>query len=253
MPSPLKDVQNDFTSSCFGEVNAAFASSVAGGGKLTPAEAVEVYRSGYPARLSEALGETFEACWRMLGDEAFLEACRVYARSVPSTSHNLSDYGKSFPDFLLSRFNGEAPFIGDLGRLEWSFKEIFHAAPHAGLTASDLSVAVKENSVLIFGSALNLLSFSHSVHGLWKRDRRDASPLKRSDYEGRQQVLLYKSGGAPVFSRTLAAPEASALRSLLRGLPLSDALAAAKGLDERSARNLFSFLSEAGIVTGVQA
>ena len=252
MPSPLKLLQSRFVSSAFGEVNAALVSSITGGGKLTPAEAVGVYRNGYPARLSEALGETFEACWRMLGDEDFLEACRVYARKVPSASYNLSDYGEGFPKFLQSRFKKSAPFIGDLAKLEWSFKELFHAAPHAGLPPKSLAVAVKNNSVLIFGSAVYLLSFNHRAHDLWKRDRQNSAPLNREDWVGRQQVLLYKSGGTAVFSRIIAAPEASALRSLKQGRPLSVALAAAKGLNAAAARNLFSFISEAGLVTEVR-
>lgn len=252
MPSPLELLQRRFTASAIGEADGDFVASVHGGGKLSAAEAVDVYRGGYPARMTEALGETFEACWRILGDEAFLMACRVYARSTPSKSHNLSDYGSSFPDFLLARFRGEAPFIGDLARLEWSFKELFHAAPHAGLAPVNLSVAVKNDSILIFGSAVVFLSFAHSVHGLWKRDRSDDAPLNPSDWEGRQQVLLYKSGGTPVFSRVLAAPEASVLRLLYEGLPLADALARAKGLDEAAARDLFSFISEAGLVTEVR-
>jgi hypothetical protein len=241
-----------FTCSAIGVADPAFVGSVKGGGKLSPAEAVEVYRAGYPARISEALGETFEACWRMLGDEAFLEACRVYARSTPSISPNLSDYGSSFPDFLLKRFKKEAPFIGDLARLEWGFKELFHAKAHAGLAPVNLSVAVKKDSVLIFGSAMSLLSFKHSVHGLWKRDRSNNTPLSRSDWTGREEVLLYKSGGTPVFSRVLAAPGASALRSLLAGNPLAESLANAKGLTEASARELFSFISDAGLITEVR-
>lgn len=252
MPSPLKVLQQQFTTSAIDEVDSAFVAAIEGGGKLTSMEAVEVYRNGYPARISEALGETFEACWRMLGDEDFLEACRVYARSTPSASYNLSDYGSSFPSFLLKRFKKDAPFIGDLAKLEWSFKELFHAAPHAGLTPKNLSVVVKEDSVLVFGSAVIFLSFTHKVHGLWKRDRSDDAPLNRSDWEGIQQALLYKSGGTQVFSRTLAAPEASALRSLYEGRPLSQALAAAKGLDEAAARHLFSFISEAGIIVEVR-
>lgn len=251
MPS-LKLLQKRFISSAFGAVNAAFVRSVSGGGKLSPAEAVEVYRSGYPARLSEALGETFEACWRTLGDEAFLKACRVYARSVPSTSYNLSDYGKGFPGFLLKRFRDEAPFIADLATLEWSFKELFHRAPHAVLSPQALARSVKKDSVLVFGSAMKLLSFKHSVHALWTRDRSDATPLSRSDWEGRQQVLLYKSGGTPVFSHILAAPEASAFRSLMKGRPLNESLAAARGLNEAAAQLLFSFISTAGLVAEVR-
>lgn len=252
MASPLECLQRQFTASAIDEVDPALVAAVRGGGKLSAADAVEVYRGGYPARMTEALGETFEACWRVLGDDDFLEACRVYARSVPSISHNLSDYGSSFPEFLLKRFKNSAPFIRDLAKLEWSFKELFHAAPHAGLTPKNLSVAVKNDSVLIFGSAIKLLSFNHQVHGLWKRDRTNDAPLNRSDWEGVQQALLYKSGGTPVFSHILAAPEASAFQSLYEGRPLDEALAAAEGLDEAAARNLFAFISEAGLVTAVR-
>ncbi len=252
MPSPLRRLQSQFTASAIGDADGDFVAAVHGGGRLSPLEAVEVYRAGYPARMSEALGETFEACWRILGDEDFLEACKIYSRTVASASHNLSDYGASFPEFLLARFKEHAPFIGDLARLEWSFKELFHAAAHAGLTPANLSVAVKNDSVLIFGSAVKLLSFTYKVHDLWKRDRNDDAPLTRSDWEGRQQALLYKSGGTPVLSRLLAAPEASAFKSLYEGRPLADALADAKGLDEAAARNLFSFISEAGLVASVQ-
>lgn len=253
MPSPLELLQQQFTRSAIGEADPAFARAVKGGGSLTSAEAVEVYRAGFPARISEALGETFVACWRILGDEDFLMACRVYARSTPSNSHNLSDYGSSFPEFLLSRFQKDAPFIGDLAHLEWCFKELFHAKAHAGLTPANLSVAVKNSSVLIFGSAMKLLSFNHAVHALWKRDRSDDTPLIRSDWESPQQVLLYKSGGTPVFSRILAAPEASAFQSLFAGVRLDEALAAAEGMDEAAAHRLFSFISGAGLVTEVRS
>jgi len=252
MPSPLELLQKQFTSSVIGEADPALVVQVRGGGALTPAEAVEIYRRGYPARMSEALGETFEACWRVLGDEDFLKACEEYSRSVKSISHNLSDYGHLFPEFLQARFHADAPFIGSLATFEWAFKEIFHAAPHTPLSPSDLAREVKDNSVLIFGPSVKLLPLTHSVVEIWKRDRSDGAPLIRSQWDAPQGALLYKSGGTPVFSRVIAAPEASALRSLMAQQPLSEALAAASGLTEAAARNLFSFLSEAGLIVAVR-
>lgn len=252
MPSSLKALQKGFTDSAFGGITAAFASSVTGGGKLTPAEAVGVYREGYPARMAEALGETFEACWRVLGDEDFLEACKIYSRATPSVSHNLSDYGSSFPEFLHKRFKKQAPFIKDLAVLEWSFKEVFHAAAGAVLPPGHLAVAVKDNSVLVFSTAVRLLHLDNSVHAVWKRDRGDSTPLIPSDWKGSQQVLLYRSGGTTVFSSVIAAPEASTLKSLLDGRSVGEALAASKGLNEAAARNLFSFISSSGLITEVR-
>lgn len=251
MVSPLSILQQQLTKSAIGAADPALVGQVRGGGELTSAEAVAVYREGYAARMTEALGETFEACWRVLGDEEFLEACKEYCRSVPSKSHNLSDYGFSFPIFLLNRFRAQAPFIGDLARLEWAYKELFHAAPHTALTAEQLSVAVKENSVLIFGSAVKSLSFDFSVVDIWRRDRSDATPLSRSDWEGPQDALLYKSGGTQVFSRILAAPEASVVNLILNGISLDNTLASSS-LDESAARNFFSFISQAGLIVEVR-
>ena len=252
MPSPLEALQKAFTASVIGDADPGFVAAVEGGGKLTSAEAVEGYRNAYPARMTEALGETFEACWRVLGDEDFLEACRVYARSTPSASYNLSDYGSSFPEYLKERFGGDAPFIGDLGRLEWEFKNIFHAEPHAGLAPPVLSAAVKGNSVLVFGAAAVLLSFDHKVHDLWKRDRDNSALLERADWEGAQHALLYKNEGSAVLSRVLSARDAAALNFLREGRPLGEALAAVEGLDEEAVHDLFSFIAAAGLVTEVR-
>lgn len=253
MPRPLAEAQRDFVAAALArEGGEAFASTVTGGGRLTPAAAVEVYRRAYPARLSEALGETFEACWRVLGDRAFLAACADYAREVPSVSADLADYGRGFPEFLLARHGGDAPFIADLGRLEWEFKELFHAAPHAGLAPGALAAKAGPRSVLVLGGAFRLFSFAHRIAAIRRRDRGDETPLAPADWEGREDLALYKNGTSEVFLRALTAPQAAALRALAGGTPLEDALAGAAGLDEAGAAELFAFLAEARAVTEVR-
>ena len=39
----------------------------------TAASALEVYRRAYVARLTEALGDTYEAVWSVLGDDVFFD------------------------------------------------------------------------------------------------------------------------------------------------------------------------------------
>lgn len=253
MPRPLAEAQRDFVAAAFAPEGAAgFAASVTGGGRLSPAAAVEVYRRAYPARMSEALGETFEACWRVLGDEAFLAACADYARATPSASADLADYGRTFPEFLLARHGADAPFIADLARLEWEFKELFHAAPHAGLPPEALAAKAGPGSVLALGGAFRLFSFSHRVSALRRRDRADATPLAPAEWEGREDLVLYKDGTNEVYSRAVTAPQAAALRALSAGTPLEDALAGAAGLDEAGAGELFSFLAAARAVVEVR-
>jgi hypothetical protein len=247
--SPLERLQRRFVRSATFAADPEFVAGVEGGGRLTAAEAVDVYRGAYPARLTEALGETFEACWRVLGDEGFFAAARGYIARTPSRSYNLSDYGESFPEFLESRPEAEAaPFLGDLARLEWTVKELFHAKAHAGLSAAALAAAAGPRSVLRFGGAVRLLALGHRVHAIWTRDRSNDAPLDEADWTGAERLVLYKKEGNRIFSRPLSGPEHAALSALAAGRALEDALASAEGLDAAAARELFAFVAESGIV-----
>jgi hypothetical protein len=249
----LEALQRRFVRSVTFLTDADLVAAVTGGGKLTAEQAVNVYRDGYPARLSEALGETFEGCWRVLGDDAFLAAARDFIARTPSASYNLSDYGASFPEFLESRADAEdAPFLGDLARYEWAFKELFHAKAHALLAPAVLAAKARPDAVLRLGGAVRLLSLRHRVYGLWRRDRSDDTPLTNSDWEGAERLVLYKKEGNPIFVRALTGPEHAALSALAAGRPLESALASAEGLDAAGARELFAFVAESGIVTEVR-
>jgi hypothetical protein len=226
--------------------------AVTGGGKLTPADAVEVYRSAYPARLTEALGETYETCWRVLGDEGFFAAARGYIARNPSRSHNLSDYGEAFPEFLESLpIAQRAPYLGDLARLAWTFKELFHAHPHAGLEPAVLAAKARPESILRFGPALRLLALNYRVYGIFRRDNADDTPIADADWTGVQRLMLYKKSDNPIHVRELTVPEFSALSGLAAGRPVREALAGADGLDEAGAAELFGFLAASGLVTAI--
>jgi len=254
--SPLERLQRGFVRSVTFAADPAFVAAVAGGGRLSAAEAVDVYRSGYPVRLTELLGETYEACWRVLGDEDFFAVARAYIARTPSRSHNLSDYGASFPEFLEASAasllpDSEIPFLADLARLEWAYKELFHARAHEGLEPAALAAAAGPGSVLRLGAAVALLALGHSVHGIWRRDRADDAPLKASDWGGAQRLLLYKRGANPIFVRELSAPEHAALSALAARRPLGEALESS-GLDEEGARELFAFVADARLVAALE-
>jgi hypothetical protein len=251
--SSLDALQRRFTRSITFMADSELVASVTGGGALSAAESVEVYRGGYPARLTEALGETYETCWRVLGDEGFFAAARGFIARFPSRSHNLSDYGAEFPEFLESLpAADDAPYLGDLARFAWAFKELFHARPHAGLDPVVLAAKARPEAVLRFGSALRLLALRHRVYGIFRRDPADDSPIRKSAWKGEGRLILYKKEGNQIYVRELAAPEHAALTALAAGRPLADALAGAPGLDAAGAGELFAFVSASGIVTGVE-
>ncbi len=111
-------------------------------GSLQPKEALEVYRQGYPARLFEALGETYETLWKVLGDEDFEALCLDYISLHPSSSPNLTDYGEDFSKYLLQKKEifEESVLLSDLAHFEWEFKECFHSAFESPLV--ELSSAI---------------------------------------------------------------------------------------------------------------
>jgi hypothetical protein len=251
--SPLESLQRRFTRSITFLADPEFVASVTGGGELSAAEAVDVYRGGYPARLTEALGETYEICWRVLGDEGFFAAARAYIARFPSRSHNLSDYGAEFPEFLESLpVAKDAPYLGDLARYAWAFKELFHARPHESLDPKVLAAKARPDAVFRVGSAARLLALRHRVYGLFRRDLGDDSPIEESVWRGDERLILYKKEGNPIYVRELTAAEHSALAALAAGRPLAEALAGAEGLDAEGAQELFGFVAESGIVTGVE-
>jgi hypothetical protein len=210
---------------------------------------VEVYRRAYPARMSEALGETYEACWRALGDEDFLAACAEYARRSPSRSHDLGDYGRTFPSFLSRRFGEIAPWIADLGRLCWEFARLFHEKTQRGLSAAELAASIRPSSRLRLVASRRRLSLRHSVHGIWSRDRCDDTPIRREEWAGPQRLLLYKPGGDDIYVRVLTRAEDACLSALEAGAALGEA---AGKLSADQARGFFEFLGGRGLVASIR-
>lgn len=248
MPSALEALQRRFVAAVM-DGDGALAGAVTGGGRLTPEGAVAVYRRAYPARMTEALGETYRRCWRVLGDDDFFAACAAFIPTERSASGNLSDYGRSFPEFLESWEGARhAPFLGDLARLEWAFKGLFHAKAHEGLSPGELAAGARPGSVFVFGEATALLALEHRVHAVWTRELEDDTPLEPGSRRGREELFLYKKDGR-VWSRALTAPEAQALRALRAGRPLEQALAGAAGLDAEGVSALFRDLAESRAVT----
>ena len=251
--SPLESLQRRFVRSVVSRPDPGLVDAVTGGGALAAVEAVEVYRRGYPARLTEALGETYETCWRVLGDEAFLAAAHAFIAGSPSRTHNLSDYGAGFPDFLESLPAArDAPYLGELARYAWAFKELFHARPHVNLDPAVLAAKARPEAVLRFGSAVRLLDLRHRVYGIFRRDNDDDSPIEETAWKGSERLILYKKEGNHIFVRELAAPQHAALAALAAGRPLAEALESAEGLDAGGAQELFGFVAESCVVSGVE-
>jgi hypothetical protein len=221
------------------------------GGVLDTARAFGVYRRGYYARLTEALGETYAAVWRVLGDADFFESCEAYIGAHPSQTCNLSHYGAEFPEFAARRFP-EYPFLSDLARFEWRFLEIFHgpAEPPFDL-ASALAGSDPETTGLVFAAACSACESEWAIYRIWKL-RDDPAPELAISWEGPERLFVYRRAGQ-IHVREFADEGAfRLLRLLLKGASIASAIQQAEISGAATVRDLFQFIGESGAIVGLR-
>lgn len=244
----LKDLQISFVNAItHKQIADSFAEEVIPGGKLESAKSsLSVYQNGYPARLSEALGETYEGVWSVLGDHEFITLCQIFSSQFYSRSYNLSDYDERFSIFLekQERLLEDFPFLPELARFEWAFHEVFHEAPDqvTSLLQDELE-KVNETSTFDFLSSLRFFAFEYSSYSIWKSRQENSSVpfgFKKPEF-----VLLYKVGNQMIRSLSLDEWQFKAIQKLHSKKTLGQTLeevAADYDLNENSISSLFATL-----------
>ena len=189
---PLSEVQNIFMDSLHSDSSLAI-SLIDPMLNLSPQKCIDIYKRGYIARLTEALGETFEASWWVLGDEDFFKITRSYIQTTPSNEYDLSDYGKDFPLFLQlqNKLITDLPFIFDLARFELIFKDIFHK-PNVQDTGLHKLAADHFERIFSLSTSAALFESEFSVYQIWKHKNKDIESLDTISLSSHQRLLIYK-------------------------------------------------------------
>lgn len=225
------------------------------GGTLDAAGALDVYRRGYLARLTEQLGETYATVWRVLGDDDFFAACEAYIAGHASASYNLSDYGRGFAEFLAaSPLARELPFLAELASFELAFHDLFHAEAHEAADVSGAAALAARGDLtgarLRLGAALRLMDLGSAAWDLF-RHRDDELPPDL-DVQRPQRMMLFKQAGE-VRALELDPGTFAAIDALVRGRTVDEALEEAVANDaafgEEQAAQLFAILVSCGVVT----
>ncbi len=186
---------------------------------------LDIHRQGYPARIAEALEESFPAIATILGGESFHSLAGDYTAGIRKEPSNLNSIGANLPAFLArSELTRSLPFLPDLAGLEWAVVECFHAERHPPFdmsVCSDWSLDDWSEAKIEFQPATRLLRSAWPI-----RELRDAREVERSEIDidlvdRPDQVLVYRAD-FDVVTESLDDSDALIFESLARGCRLGE-------------------------------
>jgi hypothetical protein len=164
--------------------------------KLSALEALQIYQNDYEIRLTDALKNSYNAIYTILGDHDFRHLSKDYILNYNSLSPNLDDYGEHVSTFLKSHFlHQKFPFLNELAHFEWSFRNIFLLSESKGISELDLmTVLQNEFSVISLTSTAMIFSFQSPILDIINL-LNIKDPLKNIsvDYNLYQFILMYKN------------------------------------------------------------
>jgi len=178
---------------------------------------VAVHVQGYPARIREALRETFPAVAQILGDGSFAALSDRYAKRVPAELRNLNLVGAGLSRYLDSdRVSDDLPFLPALAELEWAVDRCFHADLLAAFEPSVCSGWSLEDwgrAKIGFQPGLALVCAPWPLRELRETHRCERSEIDVDLVDRHDRVLVYRRG-FEVAVESIGAAEAEAVESL---------------------------------------
>jgi uncharacterized protein YoaH (UPF0181 family) len=221
MSAALKTQQREFMAQVLSE-----GSALPAGWSERELAGMQIYRSGYRARLVDVLTETFERCARLAGAQTFRQAAINHVIARPPSGWSLENASEGF-DETLGDFAADRPELAELARIEHAM----HAAAKAGdrpiLTAQDFAAmagAMQEEDwaglSLEFTPALRVLDVGFDWPGVWDAlGSEDAqggaeAPQPLADQAA---LIIWREEERPVFMLA-EAQEGEALQLMAKGM-----------------------------------
>ena len=250
------------------EVQQAFVGAVAGA--LPPAEfdwlighiaddaagarkRLGVYANTVRVNHRSALSATYPVVERLVGPDFFSYAAESFARSYPSRSGNLDDYGVEFPDFLDSFAPAASlPYLPDVARLELLVDQLMVAEDDSrvrSVAAPLVAYDVRLDYTLNLTAGCRLLKSDYPIHRIWQVNQpgcEDDGPVDLA--EGGARLLVRRNGFA-IEIVSLERAEFAFLSAFAAGLTLGAAVASALAVDPRfdAAQSLYRRLSDGAV------
>ena len=191
---------------------------------LRPPERLAIHARNYRAGLTGALGETFPAVRRLIGEGFFGYAAAQFLSAHPPADPVVAHYGADFPAFLAAFEPAAAlSFLADVARLEWALHALADTSPPPVIEREALGEA--GDAVFRWSRSAALFEAASPAGLLLETDEPGAVDLTQPC-----RLLLTASDDAVVW-RDLAPAGFSFLQTLQAGARLNAAIATALSHD----------------------
>jgi hypothetical protein len=183
-----------------------------------PRKRFTVYRNNVMVGLVAALEARFPASRKIVGEDFFKGAAKIFAAAHPPVSPLMIFYGDAFPSFL-DEFEPaqELPYLADVARLEMARTRAFHAADAEPLTPAALHGIAPEvlaDLRFILHPSLEIVASDYPIVTIWAMNSGEMELAPISDWHGEDALVSRPKfdievrrlpPGARIFLQSLAA------------------------------------------------
>ena len=139
---------------------------------MEPGERLDIYRNTYASVLTTALRLSYPAIQRLVGEEFFVGAARIFISERPPKSANLNDYGAEYPGFLEAFEPARSlAYLPDVARLEWEVNCALHASDANPLDAKQLEAlgdSDRAQATFVPHPSIGVLRTEFPVDVIWR-------------------------------------------------------------------------------------
>ncbi len=235
MPS-LRELQQRFADAVLAPEGTAPAFAIAG--RAPGAERMAIYRRTIDANYRNALGATYPVVRRLVGPAFFGAAVDAFARSQPSRSGDLNDYGDTFGDFLAGYPPAaDLPYLPDVARIEWAIDEANRAADRAVAPAATLAAlaALPAERLpalrLRVDASCRLIASAYPILRIWQVNQPDFRGDLRVALDAGPDHLRIRRESIGVALERITRGEFAWLSALRGQVPLAAAIERAQAAD----------------------
>jgi len=194
-----------------------------------PQERFSIYRNNVVVGLVRALEARFPATRKVVGEDFFKGAAKLFIAAHPPRSPAMMFYGDELPSFLADFEPArEVPYLADVARLEAARTRAYHAADARPLGLAALSSGVPEALAgmrFILHPSVEIAASDYPIVTIWAMNSGEIDLAPITDWRG--EDALVSRPGFDVEIRRLPPGGKTFLQDLAAGSPLGAAAAAA--------------------------